>query len=277
MPAKKRIDLLLHERGMFASREAARTAIMDGAVLVDGTKVTKPGVSIREDAVIELTGSWKEIRKFVSRGGLKLEKALIEFDVSVAGRICLDLGASTGGFTDCLLHFGAAKVYAVDVGYGQLDWSLRNDPRVVVHERINARTLSHTSLYPEDSEPATLAVMDLSFISIKKVLPAVLTCLSDDGEIIALIKPQFEAGAQSVGKGGVVRSADTHISVIENVMDFSAQCGLTVLNLTYSPLKGPAGNIEFLARWSRSAASPTITDTFVKDVVTAAHAGLNKP
>lgn len=274
MSEKKRIDLLLHERGMVASREAARTAIMVGAVLVNGQKVTKPGMLIRGDAAIELTGQWREVRKFVSRGGLKLEKALAEFGVDVEGITCLDVGASTGGFTHCLLHFGAARVYAIDVGYGQLDWSLRQDNRVVVLERVNARNLSPHSLYSGAAcgPYASLAVMDLSFISLEKVLPAVLTCLSEGSEIIALIKPQFEAGANVVGKGGVVRSAELHQTVIEGVSMFGSKLELAAINLTFSPVKGPAGNIEFLIHWKRNASPAEIN---IAAVVARAHEELN--
>lgn len=250
MPAKKRLDLVLEERGLCASRQQARTAIMDGAVLVDGHKVTKPGMQVKDDALIELTGSWRELKKFVSRGGLKLEKALDTFLIDVSNRCCLDVGASSGGFTDCLLKRGAAMVYAIDVGYGQLDWSLRSDPRVVVRERINARTLTRDSLYAAAADTiATLAVMDLSFISATKVLPAVMLCLADSAEIVALIKPQFEAGPQLVGKGGVVRKADTHELVLVDVLKATAEMGLQLAGLTFSPVKGPAGNIEFLAHW----------------------------
>lgn len=282
MAAKKRLDLLLEERGLCASRQLARTAIMDGAVLVDGEKVTKPGTPVRDDVSIELTGSWRETKKFVSRGGLKLEKALDTFLIDLKERHCLDVGASTGGFTDCLLKRGASIVYAIDVGYGQLDWSLRSDPRVVVRERVNARTLVPGDLYDPGAESfATLAVMDLAFISVTKVLPAVVLCLAENAEIVALIKPQFEAGPKLVGKGGVVRLAETHESVLIEVLQATARMGLHLAGLTFSPVKGPAGNIEFLAHWFRgSGVAPGKIDTqadVIAQVVNDAHRYLNQP
>ncbi|MBY0546364.1 MAG: TlyA family RNA methyltransferase [Candidatus Obscuribacterales bacterium] len=282
MAAKKRLDLVLEERGLCASRQLARTAIMDGAVLVNGEKVTKPGTQVREDVSIELTGAWRETKKFVSRGGLKLEKALDTFLIDVRARHCLDVGASTGGFTDCLLKRGASTVYAIDVGYGQLDWSLRSDDRVVVRERINARTLVPGDLYDEGSDTfATLAVMDLAFISVTKVLPAVILCLADNAEIVALIKPQFEAGPKLVGKGGVVRLAETHESVLLEVLHTTAAIGLHLAGLTFSPVKGPAGNIEFLAHWFRGSAPlhgeiAVIADA-ISEVVADAHRHLDQP
>ena len=278
MAVKKRLDLLLEEIGLCSSRQTARTAIMDGAVLVNGVKETKPGTLVREDALVELTGAWRQTKKFVSRGGLKLEKALLEFGVEVVGRHCLDVGASTGGFTDCLLQHGAALVYAVDVGYGQLDWRLRTDDRVLVRERLNARNLCRHELYEHGAPLATLAVMDLSFISILKVLPAVLPCLTTEAEIIALIKPQFEAGVDLVGKGGVVRSAKTHAAVIASVINAGAALDLVVVNLSYSPLKGPAGNIEFLCRWRKGAGAHgqnLVVAEAIENVVAEAHSNLS--
>lgn len=244
----KRLDLLLEEQGLCSSRQLARTAIMEGVVLVNGNKVTKPGTLIKDGAKIELTRDWK-IQKYVSRGGLKLEKALEEFQIPVQGRICLDIGASTGGFTDCLLKSGAAFVYAVDVGYGQIAWSLRCDERVKVIERTNARNLDRHALYANQAEQADLAVIDVSFISLAKVLPAVIACLDKNtAEVIALVKPQFEAGKENVSKGGVVKSRDVHKQVIERVIAESNQLGLFVHGLTFSPLRGPQGNVEFLLR-----------------------------
>lgn len=249
MSKRKRLDLLVVELGLCASREAARTAIMDGGILVDGRKETKPGSAIPGAAKVELAAGWGP-PKYVSRGGLKLEKALAEFAVRVEGRVCLDIGASTGGFTDCLLKHGASRVYAVDVGYGQLDWSLRNDPRVVVKERVNARAISPELLYAAGSKRADLAVIDVSFISLAKVLPACLSCLdSQDPEIICLVKPQFEAGREAVGKGGVVRDPAAHVRVLESVLGRAAALGLQPHGLTFSPLTGPAGNIEYLVDW----------------------------
>lgn len=286
----KRLDLLLEELGYCSSRQIARTAIMDGSVIVNGNKVTKPGTLIKDGAKIEFCNNWKNQPKYVSRGGLKLEKALEEFKVCPKNRVCLDIGASTGGFTDCLLKFGAAFVYSIDVGYGQIAWSLRTDKRVRVIERTNARNLVPEILYgieqpdgpgseglaelesksesefesgsgsesESESEPepesrlpnkkrlADLAVLDVSFISLSKVLPAVKNCLADPFEIVALVKPQFEAGPEKVGKGGVIRSRDVHIEVLTEVIAKLEALGLFPQALSYSPLKGPQGNIEFL-------------------------------
>lgn len=250
---KIRLDLLLLELGLFDQREVARTAIMDGGISVDGQKVTKPGTPVSADAKVSLASGWGK-PKFVSRGGLKLEKAILQFSIDPSERICLDLGASTGGFTDCLLQYGASCVYAVDVGYGQLDWSLRNNPKVIVKERVNARHLKPDELYASDAARATLAVMDVSFISLLKVLPAAIGLLAPCSfEIIALIKPQFEAGREAVGKGGVVRSPAVHIQVIERLFEQAGDLGLQPCGLTFSPLKGPAGNIEYL--WQLKAAA----------------------
>lgn len=243
-----RLDLLLLERGLFPSRQVAQAAIMDGGVLVNGQKITKPGNATKTEANIELVGNWARER-YVSRGGLKLERALEQFNVATAERICLDLGASTGGFTDCLLKRGAALVYAIDVGYGQLDWTLRNDSRVVVRERTNARHLTPEALYGEQKQRATLAVADLSFISLTKILPAAIRLLEPESDIVALIKPQFEAGRHAVGKGGVVRSKEAHETVLRELTEATASLGLQIVNITYSPIKGPAGNIEFLGHW----------------------------
>lgn len=230
---------------------------MDGGISVNGVKVTKPGTAIAVTAQIELISGWGQ-KKYASRGGLKLERALAEFAVDVTDRICLDVGASTGGFTDCLLQHGARKVYAIDVGYGQLDWRLRQDPRVVVKERINARNLTNAELYGQSDERADLAVADVSFISLLKVLPAVLSLLSPQPELICLIKPQFEAGKEAVSRGGVVRNAKDHVAVLESIIAQSAKLGLAALNLTFSPLQGPAGNIEYLIHWLSQARSVQI-------------------
>ncbi|MBX9688881.1 MAG: TlyA family RNA methyltransferase [Candidatus Obscuribacterales bacterium] len=242
----KRLDLLLEEQGYFQSRQHAKTAIMDGNILVNGEKITKPGTPIKDGAKIEIVG--KQALKYVSRGGYKLEKALQDFNINPEARFCLDVGASTGGFTDCLLKAGAGYVYAVDVGYGQIAWSLRSDPRVRVIERCNARNMSPEILQSEPSQESTpdLAVIDVSFISLLKVLAAVKSCLAADAEIIALVKPQFEAGPDKVGKKGVVRSAEVHSEVIEKIVNESQKLGLYSNKLTFSPLKGPEGNIEFL-------------------------------
>ena len=237
--AKKRLDVLLFEKGLCESRERAKTTIMSGVVFVDGQRADKPGTPVSEDSNIEVRGAALE---YVSRGGLKLEKALREFGVRPEGRICIDCGASTGGFTDCLLKGGAAKVYAVDVGYGQLAWSIRSDPRVVVMERTNIRYVTHEQI----PDSPSLAVIDVSFISLKLVLPVVRKLMTDSGEVLCLIKPQFEAGREKVGKKGVVREASTHIEVLKSFMEYAAESGFGVLGLTFSPIKGPEGNIEYL-------------------------------
>ncbi len=243
----KRLDLLLEEQGFCPSRQVARTAIMNGAVLVNGQKITKAGTLIKEGAKIELTSSFQN-PKYVSRGGLKLEKALKEFKIDCNNRICMDIGASTGGFCDCLLKAGAAFVFAIDVGYGQLAWSLRTDSRVKVMERTNARNLSpEILLSDQNSELPSLAVIDVSFISLAKILPAVKRCLAAKAsEIVALVKPQFEAGPEQVGKKGVVRSKEVHKQVISQVIADAEKLGLFASRLSFSPLKGPEGNIEFL-------------------------------
>ena len=246
MKAKERLDQLLVARQLFPSRESARTAIMDGGILVNGEKLTKPGQAVSVEANIEFIASYNRCI-YVSRGGLKLEKALKTFAVATEGRICIDAGASTGGFTDCILKAGAAFIYAIDVGYGQLDWSLRSDNRVHTIERTNIRFLSAEKLYGETTERATLAVADLSFISVTKVLEALLNLMSEnERELVILVKPQFEAGREKVGKGGVVREASTHVEVLEHVINFAQGQKLEVHGLTYSPVKGPSGNIEYL-------------------------------
>ncbi len=245
----QRLDARVVELGLFPTRQAAQAAIMDGGILVDGLPVTKAGTAVSDSASIEIAGGYGR-PKYVSRGGLKLEKALDEFAVSVEGRVCIDIGASTGGFTDCLIQRGAERVYAVDVGYGQIDWSLRQHPRVVVRERLNARHLEPDSLYEPGARRAGLAVGDVSFISLLKILPACLRVLDpEESEIIFLIKPQFEAGRSAVGKGGVVRDPAVHLEVLTSILGQTATIGLYAHALSFSPLKGPAGNIEYLALW----------------------------
>lgn len=276
MANTSRLDLLIVELGLLPSRQVAQTAIMDGGVLVNGNKVTKPGTAVKPDARIELVGNWRDT-KFVSRGGYKLERALQQFNFDPSGKICIDLGASTGGFTDCLLKHGAAKVYAVDVGKGQLDWSLQNDERVVVRDRTNARTLTAEGLYEAPERPrATLAVADLSFISLTKVMPAVIPLLQpESSDIIALIKPQFEAGKEAVGKGGVVRDKATHQAVLHHVVGAMNELGLEIAGITNSPIKGPAGNIEFLGHWRNFSGGANENTIDIVDVVEKAHAQLN--
>lgn len=267
---KTRLDLLLEEQGLFPSRQVARTAIMDGGVLVDGVKITKPGTLIKDGASIQVTKDW-QVQKYVSRGGFKLEKALIEFNLDVKDKVCLDVGASTGGFTDCLLQAGAGLVYAVDVGYGQIAWSLRTDPRVKVIERVNARNLNKQTLQDHDHSSFTvpeLAVIDVSFISLLKVLPAVMTCLSESALVVALVKPQFEAGRRKLVK--VESCARRKYTKKYRSRSLPAQPeSLFAQALTYSPLKGPQGNIEFLLLLSNSAA-PRISADEIAAVVAAA-------
>ncbi len=236
---KVRLDQLVFDLGLTESRERAKTTVMSGLVFVDGKRIDKPGTQVSPDSKIEVKGS---AIPYVSRGGLKLEKALKVFHIDPTGMHCIDCGASTGGFTDVLLKNGAEKVFAVDVGYGQLAWSLRQDERVVNMERTNIRHISPEQI----PEALDLAVADLSFISLKLVLPAISSVLKDKAELVCLIKPQFEAGKDEVGKKGVVRDEGVHLAVIESILDFVPTIGLTVLGLDYSPIKGPEGNIEYL-------------------------------
>lgn len=240
MAVKKRLDIVLFERGMVESRQRAQAIIMAGQVLVDGKRMDKAGVAVRDDADITLKGQGLA---YVSRGGLKLEKALKTFGLDLTGVCAIDAGASTGGFTDCMLKSGAEKVYAVDVGYGQLAWSLRSDPRVVCMERTNVRYLT-PEVIPETLDFGSI---DVSFISLKLILPAIRTLLKDTGLVVCLVKPQFEAGKDKVGKKGVVRDPAVHLEVLEQFLGHAAQSGFFVQNLTYSPVRGPEGNIEYLA------------------------------
>ena len=236
---KIRLDQYLVQNGLVQSRERAKALIMAGVVFVNQQKVDKAGEMIKEGAVVEVRGH--DIG-YVSRGGLKLEKAMKCFPLTPNGKVCMDIGASTGGFTDCMLQNGAVKVYSIDVGHGQLDWKLRNDPRVVCMERTNIRYVT-----PEDiGEPASFVSIDVSFISLTKVLTPVRELLAENGEIVCLIKPQFEAGREKVGKKGVVRDPKVHLEVIRAVMDFASSIGFEILHLEFSPIKGPEGNIEYL-------------------------------
>lgn len=236
---KIRLDQLVFDLGLTESRERAKTTIMAGLVYVNGQKADKPGMQVAPDVKVEVRG---DALPYVSRGGFKLEKALKVFPVDPAGMTCIDCGASTGGFTDVLLKNGAEKVYAVDVGYGQLAWSLRNDPRVISMERTNVRYLTEEQI-PEKMD---LAVMDLSFISVRLILPAIHPLLKDNAEVVCLIKPQFEAGREEVGKKGVVRDPKVHLEVLERFLEFLPSAGYSALGLDYSPIKGPEGNIEYL-------------------------------
>ena len=250
--SKIRLDVLLAERGLAESRERAKAIIMSGGVFIDGRRADKPGMQVSRDTEIEV----RSAPEYVSRGGQKLEKALMLFAISPKNKVCIDCGASTGGFTDCLLKNGARLVYAVDVGYGQLAWSIRNDPRVVVMERTNIRkaTPDMFALQPE------LAVIDVSFISLALVLPVVRTLLNEDGETLCLIKPQFEAGRESVGKKGVVRDPQTHKTVLDAFIRHAGSSGFCVKGLTFSPIRGPEGNIEYLA-WLRRTGESGGIDT----------------
>jgi len=239
MSEKKRLDVLLVEQGYFESRQKAQAMIMSGQVYVDQQRVDKPGTAVQTAANIEVRGAGL---RYVSRGGLKLEKAVNTFGLSLEGKICADIGASTGGFTDCMLQNGAVKVYAVDVGYGQLDWKLRSDPRVVCLERTNARYLDHETI-PEELDFASI---DVSFISLKLIFPALYGLLKDGGNIACLVKPQFEAGKDKVGKKGVVRDPAVHLEVLENFLVHAKENNFTVLDVTFSPIRGPEGNIEYL-------------------------------
>ena len=239
MKIKKRLDVLLTEQGYADTRSKAQAIIMSGNVYVDGQKADKPGISYEETVQLEVRG---ETCPYVSRGGLKLEKALRDFGVKPEGYVCSDSGASTGGFTDCLLQQGASKVFALDVGYGQLDWKIRSDPRVVVMERTNIRYVTPEQL----GEPLDLSVIDVSFIGLEIVLPTIKTLLKPTGQVLCLIKPQFEAGKENVGKKGVVRDPKIHQMVLDNFVSLVHSLGFTILGLTFSPVKGPEGNIEFL-------------------------------
>ena len=263
---KERLDLLLVKKNLAGSREKAKAIIMSGIVYVDGQKEDKAGALFEENKSIEIRG---QSLKYVSRGGLKLEKALSEFDIRLSDLVCMDVRASTGGFTDCMLQNGARKVFAVDVGYGQLDWKLRNDERVVVFEKTNIRYLEESSL----EQKADMASIDVSFISLSKVLPALVKLLKEDAFIVALIKPQFEAGREKVGKKGVVREAAVHIEVIQAVCTYAADNKLDIIGLTYSPIKGPEGNIEYLCYMKKNNTSMPgqIDERLINTVVNEAH------
>lgn len=236
---KERLDVLLVKKGLAESREKAKAIIMSGIVYVDNNKEDKAGQTFNEDALIEVRGN---TLRYVSRGGLKLEKAMNCFGVTLEGKIAMDVGASTGGFTDCMLQNGAVKVYSVDVGHGQLAWKLRNDERVVCMEKTNIRYVT-----PDDvADKIDFASIDVSFISLKKVLPAVYDLLTDVDEVVCLIKPQFEAGREKVGKKGVVREQSVHVEVVDMIVSFAREMGFVTLDLSYSPIKGPEGNIEYL-------------------------------
>ena len=268
MKNKKRLDVLLVEQMYAETRSKAQAIIMAGLVYVNGQKADKAGMSFDADtAVIEVRG---QACPYVSRGGLKLEKALRDFGVDPTGFVCSDSGCSTGGFTDCLLQQGASKVFAIDVGYGELNWKIRNDPRVVVMERTNIRYVT-----PEDiGEPLDLSVIDVSFISLRIVLPAIRNLLKEgEGQVLCLIKPQFEAGRENVGKNGVIREPSIHKEVLDNFVALAKELNFTILGLTFSPVKGPAGNIEFLGHLTLRDVPGIEPDT--ADVVAQAHKTLD--
>lgn len=265
MKNKQRLDLLLVELGLCESRSKAQAVIMSGEVYVNQQKQDKPGTLVEAEANIELRGN---ACPYVSRGGLKLEKALRDFGIDPRGYVCSDSGASTGGFTDCLLQQGAAKVFAIDVGYGQLAWKLRNDPRVVCMERTNIRYMTLETL----GEPLDLAVVDVSFISLSIVLPVIQKLLKPTGQIVCLIKPQFEAGKGKVGKKGVVREPEIHEEVLNAFVRLADTMQMTICNLTFSPVKGPEGNIEFLGHLSMLPEAECIPS--IPALVAQAHAEL---
>ena len=268
---KKRLDLLMVERALAPSREKAKAYIMSGDVYVDGQKEDKAGTMFKEMVKIEVRGN---TLPYVSRGGLKLEKAMNNFGVTLDGKVCMDVGASTGGFTDCMLQNGAVKVYSIDVGYGQLDWKLRNDPRVVCMEKTNIRYVLPENL----EEPAQFSSIDVSFISLTKVLLPVRNLLTEEGEIVCLIKPQFEAGREKVGKKGVVRDPAVHLEVIEKVIAYASTISMEPCHLSFSPIKGPEGNIEYLLHLKKRPEDEVIQSSLEvtpETVVQEAHSQLD--
>lgn len=262
---KERLDLLLVDRGIISSRERAKTNIMAGKVFVDGQRVDKAGAKVSVTSNIEFKG---DTIPYVSRGGLKLEKAMKEFPLVLDGKVCMDIGASTGGFTDCMLQNGARKVFSVDVGYGQFAWKLRTDERVVCMERTNIRYVT-----PEDiGEKLDFASIDVSFISLKTIMPATINLLKHDGEVVALIKPQFEAGREKVGKKGVVREEGTHKEVVNSIVNYLLEHDLNILGVSYSPIKGPEGNIEYLVYFTKNKEKVSnFKMEDIEDVVSASH------
>lgn len=268
MSQKIRLDMYLTEHNMAPSREKAKALIMSGIVYVDNQKCDKAGTPVAEEQTVEVRGS---SLKYVSRGGLKLEKAMEVFPISLNDKICMDIGASTGGFTDCMLLNGAKEVYAVDVGYGQLAWKLRTNPKVINMERTNIRYVTPENL---KSTP-DFASIDVSFISLKIVIPVAVNLLSESGEIVALIKPQFEAGREKVGKKGVVRDKEVHKEVVKKIYDLANELSLGVLGLSFSPVKGPEGNIEYLIYLKKNAES-TVFEDAIDAVVENSHIELDK-
>ncbi len=269
---KERLDVLLVKGGFAESREKAKAIIMSGNVFVNNNREDKAGQTFDEKAIIEVRGN---TLKYVSRGGLKLEKAMANFEVSIDGKICMDVGASTGGFTDCMLQNGAVKVYSIDVGHGQLAWKLRQDERVVCMEKTNIRYVTNEDI----PDLIDFSSIDVSFISLTKVLGPVRNLLADNGQVVCLIKPQFEAGREKVGKKGVVRDKNVHIEVIEMVVEFAKSIGFNVLNLDFSPIKGPEGNIEYLLHIEKGENADIINKTdldLINKIVEKAHDTLDK-
>lgn len=268
MAKKIRLDVAVFERGFAPSREKAKAIIMAGQVYVNNQKSDKAGTEIKVDDVIEVRG---KTLKYVSRGGLKLEKAMQEFPISLENKICMDVGASTGGFTDCMLQNGAVKVYSVDVGYGQLAWKLRTDERVINLERTNFRYVTDKEI----PDKIDFSSVDVSFISLKHILPVLNNLLSEHGQAVCLIKPQFEAGKEKVGKKGVVRDLSVHLEVVERIINLAIECGFSVKGLQFSPIKGPEGNIEYLIYLEKSE-EPMIDDTVnAEELVSQSHTVLD--
>ena len=269
MQKKTRLDVAVFEQGYAPSREKAKAIIMAGIVYVNNQKVDKAGFELKEGDVLEVRG---KTLQYVSRGGLKLEKAMQEFPITLEGKVCMDVGASTGGFTDCMLQNGAVKVYSVDVGYGQLAWKLRTDERVVNLERTNFRYVTREQI-PDEVD---FASVDVSFISLKHILPNLNTLLAPDGQAVCLIKPQFEAGKEKVGKKGVVRDLNVHLEVVENVINLALENGFSVMGLQFSPIKGPEGNIEYLIYLNKSQEPVVSDDVNAKELVNMSHTELDK-
>lgn len=267
---KKRLDVLLVERNLIATREKAKRTIMAGLVYSDNERLDKPGMRVPEDIALRIKA---DLHPYVSRGGLKLEKALEEFSIKVEGKVLIDVGSSTGGFTDCALQKGAKMSYAIDVGYNQLDWKLRSDDRVVVMERTNFRYVTPDML---KKDTPNFATVDVSFISLTLILPVLKSLLADNSDVVILIKPQFEAGKNQVGKGGVVRDPDIHLEVIHNIINFAETEEYDLIDLTYSPITGGAGNIEYLAHLGWKKENSYKKDVDIKQVINRAHEDLSK-
>lgn len=269
MSDKMRLDIAVFERGLAETREKAKALIMAGSVYLNGQKALKGGAAVKDTDIIEVRGA---VNPYVSRGGLKLHKAVQNFGLLLEGCVCMDIGASTGGFTDCMLSNGAAKVYAIDVGYGQLAWKLRCDERVVNMERTNFRYVTHEQI----PEQVDFASVDVSFISLRKILPVMRELLRDGGRAVCLIKPQFEAGRENVGKKGVVRDRAVHESVVASITEFAVESGFNVCNVDFSPIKGPEGNIEYLMLVEKSDSAAMLWQGSAAELVAASHEQLDK-